>query len=109
MEVCEDSPWVNDEWQYYSDMDTSQWLRLFHLFIAVRSLYVSERLVPLIKPALQELVAGRTMEVLPALCDLVLEGLQPSGPVPEGIDSFVVARQLAGYPVEIYAWVHTRT
>jgi hypothetical protein len=109
MEVCEDSPWVDDKWRYYSDMDTSQWLRLFHLFVAVRTLFVFKRLVPLVESALQELVGARTMEVLPALRELFLEGLQSSGPMPKGIDSFLDARELAGHPVEIYAWVPSRT
>jgi hypothetical protein len=86
---CKDDP----------DMDSLQWLELFRLFIAVQSLYVSENLVPPVAAALQELTGGMAIEVLPALHNLSLEGLEPSGHVQEGIQSFVMARQLFGRPV----------
>jgi len=87
--------WDSERWHDLG-WDTSRWLRLLHRFIAVRSMYVSKELMQFFEPALQELVGARTMEVLPALRDLSLDGLQPSGPLPEGIQSFVAARQLAG-------------
>jgi hypothetical protein len=80
-------------------MDSLQWLELFRLFIAVQSLYVSENLVPPVAAALQELTGGMAIEVLPALHNLSLEGLEPSGHVQEDIQSFVMARQLSGRPV----------
>jgi hypothetical protein len=40
----------------------------------VRLRNFSEELVPRISPALQELVGGRTTEVLPALENILLEG-----------------------------------
>ena len=102
---------VPDEWdsarRHDSGWDTPQWLRFLHLFIAVRSMHVSKDLVPLVEPALQELVGARTMKVLPALRDLSSDGLQPSGPLTEGIQSSVAARQLAGHPVEILACART--
>jgi hypothetical protein len=82
-----------------------QWLRLFHLLIAVKHLRVSKLLVPLIVSALQELVRGRTMEVLPALRDLALEGFQPFEPAPQGMTSFIDARELSGHPIAILGWV----
>ena len=85
-------------------MDTSLWLELFHLFIALQCLYVSAKLVAPVAVALQELTEGRTMEVLPALHSLFLEGLEPSGPVPEGIKLFVAARQLSDHPVDVQSW-----
>ena len=92
-------------WVTRVEHDSSEWLQLLHLFIAVRSLYVCKGSMSLVGPALQELVGARTMEVLPALRNLSLDGLQPSGPLPEGIQSFVAARQVAGHPVEILVWV----
>src|SRR6267142_2188657 len=92
------------QWIDNLDMDSSIWLELFHLFIAVQSLRVSEKLVPPIAAALQELTGERTMEVLPALHSLFLEGLKPSGPVPEGIQSFVAARQLSDHHIVIQSW-----
>jgi hypothetical protein len=98
------SGYANVEWIDNPDMDSSLWLDLFHLSIAAQSLYVSAKLVAPIAAALQELTEGRTMEVLPALHSLFLEGLEPSGPVPEGIQSFVAARQLSDHHVVIQSW-----
>ena len=86
------------------DMDSSLWLELFQLFIALQRLYVSTNLVAPVAAALQELTEGGTMEVLPALHGLFLEGLEPSGPVPEGIQSFVAARQLSDHHVAVQSW-----
>jgi hypothetical protein len=47
-------------------------------------------------PALQE--------VLPALQNIFLEGLQPSGPVQEDLGKFVAARQLSGHPIAVSPW-----
>jgi hypothetical protein len=96
--------YANIEWIDNPDMDTSQWLELFHLFIVLQRLYVSAKLVAPVAAALQELTEGRTMEVLPALHSLFLEGLEPSGPVPEGIKSFVAARQLSDHHVAVQSW-----
>jgi hypothetical protein len=81
-----------------------QWLEIFHPFTAVKELYLSEKSAPYIAPALQELVGGRTMEVSPMLQNILLEGLEPSGPIPEGIQKFVAARQLSGNPITVSIW-----
>jgi len=91
------------EWIDNPDMD-SRWLEFFHQFIALQRLYVSAKLVASVAAALEELTEGRTMEVLPALHSLFLEGLEPSGPVPEGIKSFVAARQLSDHHVAVQSW-----
>jgi len=83
------------------DMDSTQWLELFHPFIAVQSLRVTRELVPLVAPALQDLTGDRATEVLPALSDLRLEGLEPSGSLWEAIQPFITARQLSDHPVVI--------
>ena len=103
LEIYEPS-YVHMQWIDKPDMDSSLWLELFHLFIAVQSLRVSEKLVPPVAAALQELTGERTMEVLPALHSLFLEELEPSGPVPEGIQSFVAARQLSDHHIAIQSW-----
>jgi hypothetical protein len=97
-------PQANIEWIDNPDMDSLLWLELFHLFIAVQSLHVSEKLVPPIAAALQEFTGERTMEVLPALSSLFLEGLGPSGPVKKGITSFVASRQQFDHPVAMQSW-----
>ena len=94
----------NIEWTDDPDLDPSLWLELFHLFIALQSLYVSAELVAPVAAALQQLTEGMTMEVLPAVHSLFLEGIEPAGPVPEGIKLFVDARQLSDHPVAVQSW-----
>jgi len=91
-------------WKDDSDMDSSLWLELLHLFISVHSLYVSNLLGPPIATALEEVGKGRTMEVLPALRNLFLEGLQPAGPVKKAMQLFVTLRRLSGHPIVIQNW-----
>ena len=81
------------------DIENIQWLEIFHLFTAVKNLYLSEKYAPYIGPALQELVGGRTMEVLPTLQNIYMERHEQSGPIPECIQKFVAARQLSGHPI----------
>jgi hypothetical protein len=85
------------------DMDPSQWLELFHPFIAVQNLYVAKRLVRFVVTALQELTGERTMEVLPVLNNLFLEGFETPGPVQQAITPFVSARQLSKHPIVIHS------
>jgi hypothetical protein len=99
-------PWESVGWKDDPDMDSSLWLELFQLFVAVQSLYVSKNLVLPVVAALQDLrvTGGTAVEVLPALLNLSLEGLEPSGPVQEAIKSFVAARRLSDHPVAIQRW-----
>ena len=82
------------------------WLDLLRSFSAAKDLYLSEEFTPRIAPVLQELAKGRTTEVLPALQNIFLEGLDSSGPVEEGIVQFVSARQVAGHPIAISPWTN---
>jgi len=84
-----------------NDMDSAQWLEIFHSFIAVQSLRVRKELVPLVAPALQDLTGDRVTEVLPVLRYLHLEELEPSGSLWEAIQPFIKARQLSDHPVDI--------
>jgi hypothetical protein len=59
----------------------NQFLKIFQLFTATRSLNVSTELVPLIALALQELFGARAEEVLPNLRDLFLEGSAKLGSI----------------------------
>jgi hypothetical protein len=93
----------------YSDFDLNwkenvendQWLELLRPFAAVRSLYLSEEFQPDLASALQELVGGRTTEVLPSVQNVFLEKFEPSGAFQEAIGQFVAARQLSGHPIAI--------
>src|SRR6266852_5098125 len=88
-----------------STIESTLWLELLLQFTAVKNLYLSKEFVPDIAGALQELVGGRVMEVLPSLQNIFMEGLEPAGPLQEDIGHFVAARQLSGHPIAISVWV----
>jgi hypothetical protein len=94
----------SEGWKDVQDMDSSQWLQLFRLFVAAQTLYVSKRLVFPVATALQGLTVQMATEVLPVLRTLFLEGLEPSGLVHEAIKSFAKSRQLSHRPVDIQRW-----
>ena len=85
-------------------IESSRWMELLRPFTAVKYLYISQEFGVCIAPSLQELVGGRTMEVLPALETLFLEG--PSEPirVQEAIGQFSDARRLSGHPIAVSRW-----
>jgi hypothetical protein len=89
------------------NIENGLWLQLLHSFTAVKNLYPSEEIARCIGPALQELAEGRTTEVLPALQNIFLEGLESSGPVQEGIAKFVAVRQVASRPIEVSSWANS--
>jgi len=91
-------------WKDDPDMDSSQWLELFRLFVTAQTLHVSKRFVSPVARALQDLTGQTATEVLPVLRTLFLEELQPSGPVHEAMKSFDIARQLSHQPVLIQQW-----
>ena len=105
LEIYE-SPWWSSGsgWNEDPDMDSSQWLELFYLFIAVQNLRVSKVLVPPVANALQQVTERTAIEALPALRDLFLEEPQPSGSVHDAMGSFVAARQLSDHPVVLQRW-----
>ena len=97
-EYQEDPP----RWQ--DDVENTLWLELLRPFAAVKNLYLCKEFVPRIAPALQELVGGRTTEVLTTLENIFLEGFQPLEPQHEGIGKFVAARQLTSHPIAVSPW-----
>ena len=86
------------------NIENTLWLELLQPFTAVKKLYISKELAPRIVPALQELVGGRTTEVLPALQNILLEELRPLGRVQDGIGQFVAMRQAIGHPIVVSHW-----
>ena len=86
------------------NIENAEWLELLRPFAAVKNLYLSLKLAPLIAFALQELAGGSMTELLPNLQNIFLEGLQPSGPVLEGIQQLVSARQVNDHPIIISLW-----
>ena len=85
--------WKNDA------IDNTQWLQLLLPFTAVKNLYLSKEFAPGIAAALQELVSGRILEVLPSLKNIFVKKLEPSGPFQKNIRRFVTARQLSDHPI----------
>jgi len=76
-----------------TDMDSAQWLELFHPFSGVKDLGVTGSLGPTVTSALQQITEEPKFSVLPALRHIHLEGLegtQSSG----SIEQFFAARQI---------------
>jgi hypothetical protein len=86
------------------NIEDSLWLELLHPFMAVKNLYLCKEFAPRIVFALGELVGGGTTEVLPALQNIFLEEVQPSGPVQEGVGKLIAARELSGHPITVSFW-----
>ena len=91
---------MKPEWK--DNIANTQWLQLFHTFGSVKNLFLSEKLVQLVAPALQELTGGRVTEVLPALQNLFLRGPEPSETVQEAIGQFIDERKLSDCPVAVH-------
>ena len=94
-----DSP---PDWK--DNIENMLWLEVLLPFSSVENLYLAEKFAQYIAPVLQELVGGRTTEVLPALKNIFLEGFPPFGPVHKGIVAFVAARELSHHPVTVSPW-----
>jgi len=92
--------WVKPMWQ--DNILNTQWLQLFHPFGSVKNIFLSDKLVQLVAPALQELTGERVTEVLPALQNLFLQGPEPSETVQEAIGRFIAERQLSDCPVAVH-------
>jgi hypothetical protein len=99
---CKDSAGLQPGWK--DSIESRKWLELLRPFMAVKNLYLSEMFVFSIAPALQELVEGRTTDVLPALQNIFLEGFDSSGSVQESIGQLVAARQVTNHPIGISPW-----
>jgi F-box-like len=96
--------WETDLWDWETNVQNAQWLQLLQPFVAVRDFYISKKFVPLIAPALDELVGERITEALPALDCLFLDGLRVSGPIRDAIRSFVAARQISTHSIAASYW-----
>jgi hypothetical protein len=70
----------------------------------VKNLYLSEDFASDIVPALQELVEGRTTEVLPTLQNIFLARLELSRAIHKGLEQFIAARKVSGFPIAVSLW-----
>ena len=95
---------LTPNWQ--DDMDPTQWLELFRIFIAVNTLRLSLDLVPHVSRALQGLTEDRATEVLPALRDLLMEGHEqfPSTNITQALQPFLIARSRSGDTIAVRPW-----
>ncbi|KAI9460442.1 hypothetical protein F5148DRAFT_256543 [Russula earlei] len=86
------------------DMVTTQWLELLAPFTAMKDLRLTHQVAPHVCQALEELAGERVTEVLPALQNIFLRGLEPLESVSTYIERFVAARKLSGHPVAVHCW-----
>jgi len=87
---------------------SSQWPDLLGPFTAVKDLYLSRGFSQDIVSVLHGIIGEGTVEVLPSLQNLFLEGESPSGPVEKAIGQFVAARRLSGRPIAVSRWEKVR-
>ncbi len=83
-------------------VDPSAWRELLRPFTAVKDLSLCSVTTPHVALVLQELVRDSVMELFPILQNIFLSELHAFGFVPEGIEQFVAARQLAGHPISVF-------
>jgi len=93
-------------WQ--DDIESTQWLELLFPFTSVKNLDLSDRLVPLIAPALQQLAGESVNAVLPMLQNLLVGEHELSGPAERAIQQFIDARQRSGRPVALRGSISQR-
>jgi hypothetical protein len=72
------------------DIENTKWLELLRRFVGVKNLHITE---PLGLPVMSALaaVAVDGVTVLPALQNIFLEGLQPSGSLQDNVDRLIAA------------------
>ena len=93
---------MQPDWR--DNIENTLWLDLLHRFATVKNLYLCKEFAPRIVAALQELVGGRTTEVLPTLQNIFLEEVEPGGRVQEDIGNIVAARRLSGHTITVSHW-----
>jgi hypothetical protein len=86
------------------NIENSKWLELLRPFSSVKGLYLSRELVPCIAATLQGLTGERVTEVLPALQEILVEGIHPSGSDQDAFEPFIAARQLSDQTIAISDW-----
>ena len=92
-------------WQ--DDIENTQWLEILRPFTSVKDLILSGQLVRLVAPVLGDLIGESVAEELPALQNIFVEGVLPSGSLRKEIGQFITARQISGLPVAVHYPVNT--
>jgi hypothetical protein len=121
--LCSGVEWLNveygDRWGNIEppprmgpdDMDHRRWLQLFHSFISVKRLEISDELEPFIAATLQGLTEDSATGVFPTLNSLSIVGNTSDRAAQEGIESFVTSRQHSDHPVSFHhlnSWTERR-
>jgi len=83
-------------------IDPSLWRELLRPFTAVEDLYLGSEVAPRVALVLQELVGENVMDLFPVLQNIFVIDLDLDELVPEGIEQFVAARQLASHPISAF-------
>ena len=91
-------------WQDVMDDPDPQWLELLRAFNTVKHLRLSKPIALRVARALRGLPVEQVTEVLPALENVFIPGLESFGSVKEAIFEFADARRVAGHPVSICDW-----
>ena len=100
-------PLHGEQPDWRDNIENTLWLDLLHRFSTIKNLYLSKEFAPRIVAALQELVGGRTTEVLPTLRNIFLEEVEPGGRVQRDIGKIVAARRLSGHTITVSNWERT--
>jgi hypothetical protein len=81
------------------NIENARWLELWRRFVGVKNLHITE---PLGLPVMSALamLTGDGVTVLPALQNIFLEGLQPSGSLRDNVDQLTAARQ----SISVHHW-----
>ena len=85
------------------NIEDAEWLVFLRRFASVKDLYITKSLGLPVMSALAA-PAGDGMTVLPALQNIFLDGLQPSGSLREVVDQLIAARQLSGHSISVHHW-----
>jgi len=84
------------------DIENAEWLEFLCRFAGVKNLHITDALGLPVMSALA-VFAGDGVTVLPALQNIFLEGLQPSGSLRDAVDRLIAARQ-SGHSISVHHW-----
>jgi hypothetical protein len=89
-------------------MTNDKWVELLRYFSAVEDLYLSKGVSVCLAPTLREFAenfaADGVTEALPALKNLSIEELEPSGPLWDPLLMFCAMKHFSGHPVDVHPW-----
>ena len=94
--------------RWVDDVTNDKWVELLRYFSAVEDLYLSKGvsvcLAPTLKEFAEKFAADGVTEALPALKNLFIEELEPSGPLWDPLLMFCAMKHFSGHPVDVRPW-----